>query len=134
LYELYPQTTGEWNEPVRYSIQEGSDRQNSISNLVFDVAGNLYDTTSEGGLGSGVIFGLTPTANARWRENVPHRFQGPPDAAFAYNGMVADGLGNFYGATVHGGADGEGAIYKFTPNQKSRYDAGMSLRTQADKN
>ena len=65
-----------------------------------------------------LIFGLTPTANARWRESVPHQFQGPPDAAFAYNGMVADGSGNFYGATVHGGADGEGAIYKFTPNQK----------------
>ena len=134
VYELFPQSTGEWNERVLYSFQGGSDGQNSISNLVFDVAGNLYGTTSEGGLGSGVIFGLTPTANARWRENVPHRFQGPPDAAFAYNGMVADGLGNFYGATVHGGADGEGAIYKFTPNQKSRDDAGISLRTQADKN
>src|SRR5207237_22155 len=72
VYELFPQSTGEWNERVLYSFQGGSDGQNSISNLVFDVAGNLYGTTSEGGLGSGVIFGLTPTANARWRENVPH--------------------------------------------------------------
>src|SRR5437899_840401 len=134
VYELFPQSTGEWNERVLYSFQGGSDGQNSISNLVFDVAGNLYGTTSEGGLGSGVIFGLTPTANARWRENVPHQFQGPPDAAFAYNGMVADGSGNFYGATVHGGVDGEGAIYKFTPNQKSRDDKVMSLGPQADKN
>ena len=116
-----------------YSFQGGSDGQNSISNLVFDAAGNLYGTTSEGGLGSGVIFGLTPTANARWKESVPHQFQGPPDAAFAYNGMVADGSGNFYGATVHGGVDGEGAIYKFTPNQKSRDDAVRSLGTQAHK-
>jgi uncharacterized repeat protein (TIGR03803 family) len=29
--------------------------------------------------------------------------------------MVGDGAGIFYGATVHGGDDGEGAIYKFTP-------------------
>jgi uncharacterized repeat protein (TIGR03803 family) len=29
--------------------------------------------------------------------------------------MVNGGNGVFYGATVHGGADGEGAIYKFTP-------------------
>jgi len=28
---------------------------------------------------------------------------------------VADSAGNFYGATVHGGTDDEGAIYKFTP-------------------
>jgi uncharacterized repeat protein (TIGR03803 family) len=29
--------------------------------------------------------------------------------------MAGDGAGNFYGATVHGGGDDEGAIYKFTP-------------------
>jgi uncharacterized repeat protein (TIGR03803 family) len=65
--------------------------------------------------------------------SVAHSFQGPPDAAFAYNGMVADAAGNFYGATVHGGVDGEGAIYKFTPNQKSRDDEVMLLGTQANK-
>jgi len=120
VYQLFPRQPGEWNKRVLYSFQGGSDGQNSISNLVFDAAGNLYGTTSEGGLGSGVIFELTPIANARWSESVPHRFQGPPDAGFAYNGMVADGSGNFYGATVHGGVDGEGTIYQFTPNQKSR--------------
>jgi uncharacterized repeat protein (TIGR03803 family) len=133
VYELFPRPAGEWNERVLYSFQGGSDGQNSISNLVFDAAGNLYGTTSEGGLGSGVIFELTPMANARWKETVPHQFQGPPDAAFPYNGMVADGSGNFYGATVHGDVDGEGAIYKFTPNQKSADDAVMSLGTQAHK-
>ena len=133
VYELFPQQTGEWKERVLYSFQGGSDGQNSISNLVFDATGNLYGTTSEGGLGSGVIFGLTPAANAQWSESVAHSFQGPPDAAFAYNGMVADAAGNFYGATVHGGGDGEGAIYKFTPNQKSRGDKVMLLRAQANK-
>ena len=29
--------------------------------------------------------------------------------------MVGDGIGTFYGATVHGGIDGDGTIYKFTP-------------------
>jgi hypothetical protein len=57
VYELFPQQTGEWKERVLYSFQGGSDEQNSISNLVFDATGNLYGTTSEGGLGSGVIFG-----------------------------------------------------------------------------
>jgi uncharacterized repeat protein (TIGR03803 family) len=55
-------------------------------------------------------------------ESVSHRFQGPPDAAFAYNGMVAD-AGNFYGATVHGGADDQGAIYQFMLNQPLRQAA-----------
>ncbi len=115
VYELAPRTTGEWNERVLYSFKGGSDGQNSISNVVFDAAGNLYGTTSEGGLGSGTIFELTPGSNGKWTESVAHRFEGPPDGAFAYNGMVGDGAGNFYGATVHGGTDDEGAIYKFTP-------------------
>jgi uncharacterized repeat protein (TIGR03803 family) len=29
--------------------------------------------------------------------------------------MTGDGTGVFYGATVHGGSDGEGAVYRFTP-------------------
>jgi uncharacterized repeat protein (TIGR03803 family) len=46
---------------------------------------------------------------------VVHSFGGTPDGAFAYNGMVGDGSGVFYGATAHGGAEDEGAIYEFTP-------------------
>jgi uncharacterized repeat protein (TIGR03803 family) len=29
--------------------------------------------------------------------------------------MVVDRLGNFYGATVHGGDNDDGSIYNFTP-------------------
>ena len=115
VYQLVPRQTGEWKERVLYSFKGGSDGQNSISNLVFDAAGNLYGTTSEGGLGTGTIFELTPGANGRWTESVAHTFAGPPDGAYAYNGMVGDGAGNFYGATVHGGTGDEGSIYKFTP-------------------
>ena len=50
-----------------------------------------------------------------WNESVVHPFAGPPDGAFPYNGMAVH-AGHFYGATVHGGDDDEGAIYEFTPN------------------
>jgi uncharacterized repeat protein (TIGR03803 family) len=115
VYKLIPTTSGEWNETVLYSFQNGNDGNSSISNLVFDAAGNLYGTTSEGGLGSGTIFQLTPGPNGTWTESIPHSFQGTPDGAFPYAGMVGDGLGNFFGATVHGGDDGDGTIYRFTP-------------------
>ncbi len=117
VYELSPTDKREWKERLLYSFKEGGgDGNSSIANLVSDTAGNLYGTTSEGGTaGKGVIFALTPGARHGWSESVVHSFAGPPDGAFAYNGMVGDGAGNFYGATVHGGADDEGAIYKFTP-------------------
>jgi len=116
VYELSPRPLGEWDETVLYSFQSGTDGNSPISNLVFDNAGNLYGTTSEGGLGSGTIFKLSPTGGgSQWIETVVHPFQGPPDGAFPYNGMVVDRLGNFYGATVHGGENDDGSIYNFMP-------------------
>ena len=114
-YALTPRANGEWREKVLYSFQGGTDGNSPISNLVFDTAGNLYGTTSEGGLGLGTIFELSPVGGGHWMETVVHRFQGPPDGAFSYNGMVVDSFGNFYGATVHGGINDDGSIYQFTP-------------------
>jgi uncharacterized repeat protein (TIGR03803 family) len=114
VYKLSPQPVGEWTEDVIYSFQQGTDGNSPISNLVFDKAGNLYGTTSEGGLGSGTIFKLSPVGG-NWTETVVHAFEGPPDGGFAYNGMVVDIFGNFYGATVHGGENNDGSVYKFTP-------------------
>lgn len=116
VYQLSPGTGGAWKEKVLYSFKGGSDGNSSISNLVLDGAGNLYGTTSEGGAGCGcgTIFKLTPMGST-WKETVAYRFQGAPDPGFAYNGMTMDAAGNLYGATVHGGADNEGAVYKFLP-------------------
>ena len=115
VYELSPRPIGGWEERVLYSFQGGTDGNSPISNLVFDEAGNLYGTTSEGGLGSGTIFKLSPVTSSQWTETVVHPFQGPPDGGFPYNGMVVDQFGNFYGATVHGGDNDDGSIYKLTP-------------------
>ena len=75
VYELSPRPTGEWRERVIYSFQSANDGNSPISNLVSDAAGNLYGTTSEGGLGSGVIFKLSPTGG-QWTESVVHEFRG----------------------------------------------------------
>ena len=115
VYELTPRSTGEWRERVIHSFQNGNDGNSPISNLVSDAAGNLYGTTSEGGLGSGVIFKLTPGGGGQWTESIVHAFAGPPDGGFSYNGMVVDSFGNFYGATVHGGDGDDGCVYQFTP-------------------
>jgi uncharacterized repeat protein (TIGR03803 family) len=115
VYELSPQLVGEWDGRVIYSFQTENDGNSPISNLVRDSAGNLYGTTSEGGLGSGIIFKLSPIGGGQWTESVVHPFAGPPDGGFSYNGMVPDRFGSFYGATVHGGTDDDGCVYKFTP-------------------
>jgi uncharacterized repeat protein (TIGR03803 family) len=118
VYQLTRGPGGVWKERVLYSFRGGLDGANSISSLVFDANGNLYGTTSEGGApgcSCGVIFKLAPGSHGNWTESIAYAFTGVPDGAFAYNGMAGDGLGNFFGATVHGGVDGEGSIYEFTP-------------------
>jgi uncharacterized repeat protein (TIGR03803 family) len=106
---------GTWSETVLYSFKGGTDGASPISSLVADAAGNLYGTTSDGGRSFGVIFKLTAGVNGSWTESVVYRFPGAPGLGVAYNGMVGDSTGHFYGATVHGGRTDDGAIYRFTP-------------------
>ena len=115
VYELSPMGR-RWKERVLYSFTGGADGSSPISNVNLDSAGDIYGTTSEGGAdGEGVIFKLTPGAHHSWTESVMHSFAGSPDGEYAYNGMVNGGGDAFFGATVHGGADDEGAIYRFNP-------------------
>jgi len=116
VYKL-THANGAWTETVLYSFKGGTDGSSPISTLVSDKAGNLYGTTSDGGTGCacGVIFKLAHGANGTWTESVPYRFPGAPGAGFAYNGMVADPAGKFYGATTHGGPADDGTVYRFTP-------------------
>jgi uncharacterized repeat protein (TIGR03803 family) len=108
--------SGIWSEKLLYSFKGGSDGGAPLGSLDLDPGGDLFGTASGGGnAGDGAIFELSPTPGTKWSETVPHAFQGPPDGAYAYNGMVADGTGNYFGATTRGGAGDEGAIYEFTP-------------------
>jgi uncharacterized repeat protein (TIGR03803 family) len=109
---------GTWTESVLYSFKGGTDGDSPISSLVADAAGNFYGTTSSGGAascGCGVIFKMTHDSTGNWTESVVYRFPGAPGAGFAYNGMIRDSAGNFYGTTVHGGTGNDGAVYQFTP-------------------
>lgn len=116
VYKL-THSKGTWTESVLYSFKGGTDGDSPISSLVADAAGNFYGTTSGGGssCGCGVIFKMTRGAAGTWKESVVYRFPGAPEPGFAYNGMIGDGAGNFYGATVHGGNSNDGAIYELTP-------------------
>jgi uncharacterized repeat protein (TIGR03803 family) len=69
----------------------------------------LYGTTSEGGLGYGVIFEIDPTTGA---ETVVHALNGQGTAPYA--GLLA-WHGKLYGTAVAGGAYGEGSVFETDP-------------------
>jgi uncharacterized repeat protein (TIGR03803 family) len=86
----------------------------SSPNLVFDSAGNLYGTTSQGGaFGGGTVFELTLQPAGGWAEIILYRFgtgKGPNDPS----GVVFDGTGNLYG-TSGGGLYGDGTVFELSP-------------------
>ncbi len=106
-------------ETVLYSFSGGADGANP-KGLFRDASGILYGVASTGGnlslcgpyppTGCGVIFKLSPPATicrsvvCPWRETVLHTFTGP-DGALPEGSLIQDAAGNFYGATLSGGAD-----------------------------
>ncbi len=77
VYELTP-SGSTWTESVLYNFSgsygSGNDGANPASGVIFDNAGNLYGTTSGGGLfGFGTIFQLTPSGPG-WKENILYNF------------------------------------------------------------
>ena len=89
------------------------DGSHPRADLVMDTAGNLYGTTYYGGTNSvGIVFKLSPNGT----ETVLHSFAANgSDGTHPYAGLVMDIMGNLYGTTYSGGANGYGTVFKVTP-------------------
>ncbi len=113
-----------------YNFKGGAtdgDSPGNLQTVVFDKSGNLYGVTTSGGTpksedprcptnGCGVVYELTPpaAAGAEWTETVIHYFNG--GQGFGPVGTpIFDARGNLYGATVGGGRDDGGVVYKMIP-------------------
>jgi uncharacterized repeat protein (TIGR03803 family) len=97
-------------EKLLFWFPGGSDGLNPSSNLTFDAAGNLYGTTSEGGLfNTGTVFKV----DAAGHESVLANLLGENAVAFP-SAVVLDAAGNLYGTTTGDGEvkNGAGSVYK----------------------
>ena len=86
-----------WTETVLYYFHGGDDGGPPKAGVVFDRAGNLYGTTTEGGaFGRGTVYELSPpaTAGAEWTETVLYSFQGgSSDGSYPASSLVWDSAG-----------------------------------------
>ena len=130
VFELSPGQGGIWNEKILYSFQNnGKDGNYPYAGLIADNSGNLYGTTSGGGLSSrhcfnrtcGVVFKLSPNADGNWTETILHSFGGR-DGESPTAGLTIDAAGNLYGVTALGGRYdcsppyGCGTVFELTPD------------------
>jgi len=114
VYKLTPNGSG-WRETVIYRFTGGSDGANPEAGIIFDDAGNMYGTTSTGGIGCGTVYKLTPS-DSGWVENILYRFSRENDGCGAYAGLTLDAAGNLYGATYGEGPRGGGTLFELSPS------------------
>ena len=117
VFNLSPNPDGSWTESVLYSFTGGSDGAYPFAGLIFDNAGNLYGTTSGGGLpgcsnayttGCGVVFELTPNLDGTWTEAILYSFTGGADGAQPETRLAFDAFGNLYGTADARGLNSSG--------------------------
>jgi len=99
---------------------EGADG-NSPGALVIDPAGNLYGTTSAGGITTcapfacGTVFQLSPSQGS-WSFATLYKFKSKADGFAPASPLTIGPGGIFYGATVDGGLEGGGGtVFRLSP-------------------
>jgi uncharacterized repeat protein (TIGR03803 family) len=130
-YQLTPKAGGSWTEKVLHTFSgNGTDGTFPGAGMIFDAAGNLYGTTSAGGLyGEGIwyfggtAFKLSPAAGGKWTETILYNFGGGVGNGVGDGPgpLFFDGAGNLYGTTGSGGSDsgneslGCGSVFELSP-------------------
>jgi len=107
-------------ETVLYNFTGGSDGGNPTSGLTFDGAGNLYGTTTSGGLGYGTVFELSPNGTGGWNQTTIYSFCSAPnctDGSYPESYLILDSVGNLYGTANNGGENGAGVVFELSPGE-----------------
>ncbi len=122
VFELSPpmSQSGAWTETVLYEFQGPfSDGTGPLAGLVLDTAGNLYGTTSAGGVyNAGTVFELAPPSQpgGTWTESILHSFAGgTADGVLPWGQLIFDRAGNLYGTTASGGLYRSGTVFELSP-------------------
>ena len=125
-----------------YKFRGAPDGSQPNGGLVSDAVGNLYGTTSGGGLTScrlstpfcGTVYELSRDTNGQLTETILYKFKGETDGAGPSGSLVFDAAGNLYGTTVSGGnpevcnGAGCGTVFKLSPNQDGSWSESILFR------
>jgi uncharacterized repeat protein (TIGR03803 family) len=116
VFRLKQNTHGSWTESVLHSFTGSADGAFPVGGLIFDVDGNLYGTTGQGGAsGVGTVFRLKQNTHGSWTERVLHNFADPTTDPL--DALIFDAVGNLYGTASGLG----GAAFKLTHNSNGSW-------------
>lgn len=122
-----------WTNTVTYSFTGPDGNQPGFVEPVFDSAGNIYGTSTQGGNYVGNVFMLT-RSNGQWTATSIHDFDGS-DGAYPQSSVTLDARGNVYGTAYYAGPNGTGTVFRLT-NSGSGWveDILYSFPNQSDGN
>lgn len=101
---------------VLHNFTGGGDGAYPYAGLTMDRAGSFYGTASAGGgyLEHGTVFHLS-RAGSGWIVTPLYSFQGEPDGAEPFGGVIIGPDGSLYGMTSSGGQYDGGTVYRLRP-------------------
>lgn len=86
-------------------------------NLIADRAGNLYGTTTYGGVyDDGTVFKLAPDGTLTVVHSFSYTCDSSDGGAWPYGGVIRDRAGNLYGTTWSGCYNSFGTVFKLAPD------------------
>jgi uncharacterized repeat protein (TIGR03803 family) len=110
VFELAAPLFAAMGDIVLFSFPEdGSGGQYPLAGLIIDGSGDLYGTTSGGGLDAGTVFELV-NCSGTYSQKLLQAFEPTPEA-----GLTMDGSGNLYGTTTYGGPSNGGTVFEISP-------------------
>jgi uncharacterized repeat protein (TIGR03803 family) len=120
VYEVSPNGSGGWNPASIIHTFTGApgDGYYPEGTLVLDAAGNLYGTTTNGGVSNfGTVYKLSPGSGGVWSEQILHSFGAiTADGRDPWAGVVVDATGNIYGTTLISGQQvTAGTVFELVP-------------------
>jgi uncharacterized repeat protein (TIGR03803 family) len=126
VFELSPNGNGGWTKSLLHSFN-GKDGSAPWDGVILDATGNLYGTTSAGGIyGVGTAFELTPNADGSWTENVLHSFKNDGEDGYTpYAELIFDQTGSLYGTTSAGGTNEDGIVFQLSPNRDGSWTENL---------
>lgn len=134
-FELKPNSSGLWSLSILHSFGKGLDGAYPASGLTLDSAGNLFGTTSQGGLhsslvpphacfryGCGTVYEFARGKNGKRTERILYDFGGGTSGNLPEGDLIIDDSGALYGTTVEGGRYGDGVAFRLTPGSGGKWE------------
>jgi uncharacterized repeat protein (TIGR03803 family) len=115
------------NYRVLHAFKGESDGAVPQAGVIIDAKGNLYGTTSQGGVANaGTVFRISPGG----KERTLLAFDGAAGGVGPYAPLMVDERGNLYGTTSAGGASNAGTVFKLSP--RGRFTVLYSFTGDSD--